>query len=101
MSAGSEGTNTAQEYVPTFLERIGWKLFPHPMPEDADPENKFKDMIIVKTYWRPSIFDRLRLLVSGRLVVETRAATENVIGNHNAVSTVRVAPPSILSGHGK
>ena len=89
--------NFASEYVPTFLEKIGYKLFPHGMPEDADPEGKMRDLVIIRTYWAPSIFDRLRLLFSGRLTVETRIATQNFVGDHKATALLSVRPPSILS----
>ena len=95
MSIPTTGTESLN-YVPTILEKIGWRLFPSRLPDDPDPENKAKDMVITRTTVDLSFADRIRILISGRIVVEARTATENVVGGTRSVSCANVKPPAIL-----
>lgn len=72
----------------TWRERLGAKLFPRafadlPMPKDFHAEDVVTCRTAVSLSWR----DRLRVLVSGRLWVETRTATEYVVGRSETTST--------------
>ena len=96
----NEPQATAQIYVPTLMEKIGWKLFPSKIPDDPDPESKARDMIVTRTTINFSFADRLRILVSGRVEVESRTATENEIGGHRTTACSSVRPPKLLTRNG-
>ncbi len=71
--------NTSLEYRPTLRERILWRLFPsqalpmHPtitgLPEWA------QDAINLETTCHLDFADRLRVLITGKLVVKSRTYT--------------------------
>ena len=82
---------------PPLRRRIGCSLFPARWPETPSLCVPKADMIMTRTYWEPSIVDRLRLLVSGRLVVETRTATEHEPGQTASAAEVNVQPPLFLT----
>jgi hypothetical protein len=89
--------NITQEYIPTFLEKMGWRLFPSRYVECHFPGNVNLDELRITVISHLSIFDRIRVLISGRVVTCTHVATENVIGRHQSQSVVYVIPPKILS----
>lgn len=66
----------------TWRDRLRWKLFPSklcPLP-DADP--RYEDVLVVTTMVRLSWPDRLRVLVTGWMLVETRTVTEHRVGGN-------------------
>lgn len=74
-----EPAGYALVYVPQWQEKLGWKLFPNTyteMPEMPDMKDGLVCGITVTLSW----LDRLRMLVSGKLEVTAKTATENVIG---------------------
>lgn len=87
------------EYTPTLLERIGHKLFPQPFPnypEDAPIDHITRDCVVTRVDTDISIIDRLRILVSGRVQMEARVNTENIVGSTTTAATFSVKPPRFL-----
>lgn len=87
--------NHCMVYVPQWQEKLGWKLFPGnyiEWPEMPDG----KDAIIHNVEVRLSLVDRFRALISGKLEVVVKTATENVIGETATNSGVTVCPPWYL-----
>lgn len=97
-TASDPSPNTAMEYIPTFREKIGHKLFPSKMPEypTNHPQPSYADALIIKSTIHLSFVDRLRALVSGKVRLETRTVTENVLGVHTTASVGYVEPPDFL-----
>lgn len=79
----------------TIWGRIRRRLFPARFCRPPTPDFELQDMLFSKTVCGLSLVDRLRIMVTGRLVVETRTATENVIGRHAVSSTSYVATKSM------
>lgn len=76
---------------PTWRQRIRRFLFPVELCFPPKAEFDDKDMLITRIVCVFSLIPRLRFLITGRLVVETRTVTENVIGKHAASSACYVA----------
>lgn len=78
----------------TFWQRVANRFYPQhhePAPEDLDgfaPSYMVTDVYVVLD-WK----DRLRLLVSGRLRVETRTKTDVIVRKTESTSVVNVLPP--------
>lgn len=80
------------EYQGTWRERLRFKLFPSrycPLPEA--PASHL-DCVVIRTTVVMGWMDRLRVLLSGRLTVETKTVTEHVVG---ATTTASVGYPSL------
>ena len=65
---------------PRWHERLRARLFLE--PAIANPQMEHRDLFVCRTECRFSWTDRLRILLTGKVMVETRTATENVIGAH-------------------
>lgn len=80
--------NFAYEAPWTWRDRLRFRLFPTrvcplPMPERFTAS----DCVISRTAVGLDWIDRVRVLVSGRLMVETRTATEHEVGQTESLST--------------
>lgn len=84
--------NYCQEYIPTRLEKLGWRLFPS---NHCDIPDKIgmHDCVVTITRSELSFMDRLRVLVSGRIEVQSKTATENLVGSHATNAVLIVRPP--------
>ena len=81
-------------YKPTWTDRLRWKLFP---VERCDiPDIPARDCVIVRSTYRLSLLGRLRALLSGRIEVETKTATENIVGACESSSCLNVKAPRFL-----
>lgn len=69
---------------PTLAERFRTRLFPE--RHISNPEMEHRDIFVCRTSVRLSFTDRLRVLITGKVMVETRTATENEIGAHRTKS---------------
>lgn len=56
-----------------------------------------RDGLVNHTTIEFSFIDRLRILISGKVKVTTKTATEGVIGVHVTASSVSVQPPKPLA----
>lgn len=64
----------------TWRDRLRFKLFPSEIcPLPAAPPT-WQDVVVVTTVVTLSFRARLNVLLSGRLKVETRTVTENLVG---------------------
>lgn len=95
-SAKPETYNVVQEsgWAPWgWRERLRYKLFPSrfvPLPEAPA---HFKDVLECQTCSVLDWLDRLRVLVTGKIVVKTRTVTEHTIGQ-SVTSSVCYVPLS-------
>lgn len=76
----------------TWREKLQFKLFPSRHCSLPDAPASHLDCIVVRTVVTLSLLDRLRVLWSGRLTVETKTVTEHIVG---ATTTASVAYPSL------
>lgn len=76
----------------TWRERLKWKLFPSRHCELPSAPATYQDCVVVRTVAMLSFADRVRVLLSGRLTIETKTVTENIVG---AAVTSSVAYPSL------
>lgn len=74
----------------TWKERLRFKLFPSRYCSVPEAPATYADCVVVKTIATLGVLDRLRVLISGRLVVETKTVTEHIVG---ACITASVAYP--------
>ncbi len=82
----------------TALERLCQKMFPAihldaPLPPEG---HTARDCIVIRIEIRFSFMHRLKLLLTGRFMVETKTATENIIGGHVTASTGYPMPPKFM-----
>ncbi len=80
----------------TLKDRIRWRLYPANHCDLPEAPPKYKDVLVCRTGVQLSMLDRLRILVSGKLMVETRTVTENEIGAHITGSVAYPLPPKAL-----
>lgn len=81
--------NTANAFFvepppPTFMERLRGNLFPE--RAISNPEMEHRDVFVCRTACHFAALDRIRILFTGKVMVETRTATENEIGAHRTKS---------------
>lgn len=87
----AQGTHGVVYPKTTLWQRIRRVLFPVEICPKPTFDFENKDMLTTKTVCHCSIIPRLGFLFTGRLVVETRVATENAIGRHATASACYVA----------
>lgn len=80
--------NQAQFKIPTWLERLEWAVFPSRLCPLPDAPAAFRDVLHSHVGVTLGCLDRLRVLVTGRLVVKTRIVTEHEIGRTRSGSVV-------------
>lgn len=86
--------NFAMVYKPTWIDRLRWKLFP--VERCEIPDIPARDCVIVRSRYRLSLLARLRVLISGRIEVETKTATENIVGACESASCLNVKAPRFM-----
>lgn len=77
----------------TWRDKLRCKLFP---PQHCDlPEAPalFQDVLVCRVTSELSMLDRLRVLITGRIRVESRTVTENMMGSHRTKSIFSALPP--------
>lgn len=93
---------TASEDVPSFKTRLRRKIFPSKHGNASqkaiakDVKFQVRDCYVCRIMAELSMVDRIRILVSGRLVVDTITYTENQIGEHVVGSECWPLPPKFL-----
>ncbi len=77
----------------TWKDKLRCKLFPpqHCGLPEAPPTHK--DVLVCRVTSELSWRDRLRVLATGRIRVESRTVTENLIGRHITRSVFSALPP--------
>jgi hypothetical protein len=79
----------------TFAQPWGWreklraKVFPFTICHTPEAPAQFQDVLISKVRSELSFLDRIRVLFTGRVEVEVRTVTENLIGGTATNSVVR------------
>jgi len=87
--------NHCSQYIPQWQEKLGWKLFPSAHC-DYPEAHGMKDCLVIRITIHVSWPDRIRLLFTGRAVVESKTVTENRIGLNATQSCAYVLPPRYL-----
>ena len=77
---------------PGFWERTAMRLFPL-QPAEIPEGVVGEDVITNRTWINFSLVDRIRILVSGRVFVETKLVTEKVVGQAVGQSEASVLAP--------
>lgn len=77
----------------TWRDKLRCKLFPPQHCELPEAPATHKDVLVCKVFSELSMIDRLRVLITGRIKVETRTVTENVIGDTKTNSVFSALPP--------
>lgn len=72
----------------TWRERLRFKLFPSRHCELPEAPAAYADCIVNRVHARLDVMDRLRVLFSGHLIVETKIVTQNVVGDTISSSVV-------------
>lgn len=85
----------AVAYQSQWRERLGWRLFPAAHADIPDLPGS-KDGIICHVKCELSFWDRLRVLISGRIEVGVKTATEFPVGKTATNSSISVRPPDWL-----
>lgn len=80
----------------TWRQRLRCKLFPSRLCPLPDAPANFADCLVTRTVVVLGFLDRCRVLLSGRLTVETRIVTEHPVGSNR---TAAVAYPSLKENH--
>ncbi len=77
----------------TWKDKLRCKLWPPQHCELPEAPATHKDVLVCRVTSELSMLDRLRVLVTGRIRVESRTVTENVIGDHKTKSVFAALPP--------
>lgn len=80
----------------TWKDKLRAWLFPSQyldLPEVKEP-TKFQDVVVTKVTVEFSFLARLKILFSGRCLVETKTLTENLVGQCVTSSVAYPLPPS-------
>lgn len=80
----------------TWKDKLRSRLFPFKPCILPEAPSTHKDVLISKTVCCLDVVDRIKLLFTGRLHVETRTVTENEIGACMTASQCYVLPFKIL-----
>lgn len=88
-------TDGAIEYQPTRRERfwraLGFRYHLTDLPDGIDKE--FPGWMMTKSFIQFSFRDRLRLLLTGRLFLDTRHATNVQVDSAKSALSFRIAAP--------
>lgn len=73
----------------TLWRKVHRKLIPWNPCELPEAPPTWLDVVITTTHCQLSITDRLRVLFTGKIEVETRTVTENMVGGCKTASICR------------
>ena len=83
----TEMTDHAYYHAPTTRERLEARLFPAQHVEAVYPEWAGQgDVVFVDSITHVSWLDRLRILLTGRIVTKSRVTCEHKVGRTTAVT---------------
>lgn len=82
--------------APTWKDNLRWKLFPSRHCDLPEAPATYKDVLMCRTWVTLGWIDRLRMVLTGHLLVETRSVTEHKVGNSITRSACYVLPPRWL-----
>lgn len=80
-----------------WKDKLRFKLFPVRNCELPPAPHSHLDVLTVNTVVKLPFVDRIRLLVSGEMRVDTKTVTQNEIGEHVTGSSCYVLPIKILN----
>lgn len=85
---------SGQQTPPSFSRRVRQWLFPNRYCPPPRLGVEARDLVTIRTSINLNWRDRIRALLTGRMVVETRTATEFFVGHNHTTSVVEVKPPT-------
>ena len=89
-----EQVNTSMEYKPSLVHRITNYLFPHgPFPELQDRTPRMPGWAATVIHVNLTWGDKIRLCISGHLVIDMRQQFDVPVREVDTVSTVHVVAP--------
>lgn len=77
----------------TWKDKLRVKLFPPQHCDVPEAPAHFRDALVCRVVSELSWLDRLRVLVTGRIQVESKTITEHAIGCHKTQSVFMALPP--------
>lgn len=77
----------------TWRDRFRERFFPAAYCELPEAPATHRDVLVVRVFTHLSWLDRLRVLLTGRIRVESKTVTEHVIGDHRTCSVFMALPP--------
>lgn len=77
----------------TWRDKLRCKLFPAQHCDLPEAPASFQDVLVCRVTSELSMLDRLRVLITGRIRVESRTVTENMMGSHRTKSIFSTLPP--------
>lgn len=77
----------------TWKDKLRCKLWPPQHCDLPEAPPTHKDVLVCRVTSELSWLDRLRVLVTGRIRVESRTVTEHEIGDHKTKSVFTALPP--------
>ncbi len=90
--------NECSTYRPTVWQRLGFGYAYTPTQDDEDfPEPEWAPgVFLTETFVHLDLIDRIRVLVSGKLHVQTRSKTDCAVNRASTVSAAKVLPPTFV-----
>jgi hypothetical protein len=73
----------------TWRDKLCARVFPFTICNIPEAPASYQDVIVSKSRSSLCFTDRLRVLFTGKVEVETRIVTENMIGSHRTNSVIR------------
>lgn len=73
----------------TWKDRLRARIFPFVPCDLPQAPASFKDVIVTKVKSDLSVVDRIKVLITGKIEIETRVVTENMVGEHRTAAVVR------------
>ena len=86
--------NSCQPFALPFWRRLTLKLFPKTQcPRPESPDFASVGMLIQRSQVTVTWDDRIRILLSGKILLETMTSTEFDVGRTTSVGVMSVPPP--------
>lgn len=85
-------TDSTINFRATWKDKLRWRFFPARHVDLPQAPKTYKDMLVCRVTCQLSMLDRIRVLISGRLMVESKTVTENEIGKHITASVAYPLP---------
>lgn len=80
----------------TWRDRLRFRLFPSRVCSLPEAPASYKDCVVTTTHVQFDWLDRIRVVLTGHVVVQTRTVAENIVGG---TRTSSVAYPSRKGHH--
>lgn len=96
LKGGGSICNTTQRWKTDWRDKLRWRLFPAQHCDVPVAPPSYKDCLSCRITVTLSFSARIRLLFSGRLMVDSKTVTENTIGASVTSSVAYPMPIKLL-----